>query len=75
MPRGDGVRKILRFPRIFFWLAMRQLRRDRRPGDHGKSNLETIVLVVFREENEETAVYTECSCRFEFNPALAERRN
>ena len=72
MPRGDGVREILWFSRIFFWLAMHQLRRDRRPGDHGKSNLEKIILAVFREEN---AVHTECHGRFEFNPELAEKRN
>ena len=72
MPRGDGVREILRLSRIFFWLAMHQLRRDRRPGDHGKSNLEKISLAAFREEN---AFYPECTCRFEFNPERAEKRN
>jgi len=51
---------------------MRQLRRDRRPGDLGKSNLEKIILAVFREES---AVCPECNCRFEFNPELAEKQN
>ena len=51
---------------------MHQLRRDRRPGDHGKSNLEKISLAAFHEEN---AFYPERTCRFEFNPERAEKRN